>query len=58
LLDEPTANLDYKNKQELIELINTLFPNATIIISSHDIEYIPDDYIRLELQNGDFNNEQ
>ena len=58
LLDEPTANLDYKNKQELIELINTLFPNATIIISSHDIEYIPNDYIRLELQNGDFNNER
>jgi len=38
LLDEPTSNLDIKNRRNIITILNSL--EKTIIISSHDLEFL------------------
>ncbi len=43
ILDEPTANLDPKSREELIKLINILHNkrDITLVIASHDVDFIP-----------------
>jgi len=36
LLDEPTANLDGANKALLLDVIDQLFSDKTLIIATHD----------------------
>lgn len=38
LFDEPTANLDSRNKRKVIELIKEM--SETLLISSHDLEFL------------------
>ncbi len=38
LFDEPTANLDSRNKRKVIELIQEM--NETLFLSSHDLEFL------------------
>ena len=40
VLDEPTANLDAANKKQLLDIIDELFKDKTLIIASHDHEVI------------------
>ncbi len=40
LLDEPSAHLDYKNKSRLLDVIDTLFRDKTLIIATHDADVI------------------
>jgi len=40
LLDEPTAHLDEVTKKQLLDVIETLFKNKTLIIASHDAAVI------------------
>lgn len=40
LLDEPTLGLDNQSKKNLINLLNELKANKTIIINTNDIEFI------------------
>ncbi len=52
LLDEPTANLDAANKTVLLDVIERLFADKTLIIASHDSEVIQRMDRRIELQQG------
>lgn len=52
LLDEPTANLDAANKTLLLDVIDRLFIDKTLIIASHDPEVIQRMNRRVELQQG------
>jgi ATP-binding cassette subfamily C protein CydD len=52
LLDEPTANLDAANKKLLLDAIEQLFIDKTLIIASHDAEVIQRMDRRIELQQG------
>ena len=52
LLDEPTANLDAVNKSLLLDVIEQLFVDKTLIIASHDHEVIHRMDRRIELQQG------
>ncbi|MFZ2312996.1 MAG: ABC transporter transmembrane domain-containing protein [Methylobacter sp.] len=52
LLDEPTANLDAANKTLLLDVIDRLFRNKTLIIASHDAEVIYRMDRRIELKQG------
>jgi ATP-binding cassette subfamily C protein CydD len=52
LLDEPTANLDAANKTLLLDVIDRLFADKTLIIASHDLEVIHRMDRRIELQQG------
>jgi ATP-binding cassette subfamily C protein CydD len=52
LLDEPTANLDAANKTLLLDVIDQLFIDKTLIIASHDAEVIHRMDRRIELQQG------
>jgi ATP-binding cassette subfamily C protein CydD len=52
LLDEPTANLDAANKTLLLDVIDRLFADKTVIIASHDPEVIQRMDRRIELQKG------
>ena len=52
LLDEPTANLDAANKTLLLDVIDQLFIDKTLIIASHDPEVIRRMDRRIELQQG------
>jgi ATP-binding cassette subfamily C protein CydD len=52
LLDEPTANLDAANKALLLDVIDRLFIDKTLIIASHDPEVILRMARRIELQQG------
>ena len=52
LLDEPTANLDAANKTLLLDVIDQLFIDKTLIIASHDPEVIHRMNRRIELQQG------
>jgi ATP-binding cassette subfamily C protein CydD len=52
LLDEPTANLDTANKTLLLDVIDQLFADKTLIIASHDQEVIRRMGRRIELQQG------
>ena len=40
VLDEPTANLDATNKMLLLDIIDDLFKDKTLIIASHDNDVI------------------
>ena len=40
LMDEPTANLDGINKLRLLDKIETLFKDRTVVIASHDQDVI------------------
>lgn len=50
LLDEPTANLDAANKTLLLDVIDRLFKDKTLIIATHDAEVIRRMDRRIELQ--------
>jgi len=52
LLDEPTANLDAANKTLLLDVIDQLFADKTLIIASHDPEVTQRMSRRVELQQG------
>ena len=52
LLDEPTANLDAANKTLLLDVIDRLFKDKTLIIASHDPDVIQRMDRRIELQQG------
>ena len=52
LLDEPTANLDAANKTLLLDRIDQLFADKTLIIASHDPEVMHRMSRRIELQQG------
>ncbi len=52
LLDEPTANLDAANKALLLDVIDRLFADKTLIIASHDPEVVQRMDRRIELQQG------
>ncbi len=52
LLDEPTANLDAANKIRLLDTIERLFNDKTLIIASHDEEVIKRMDRRTEIQQG------
>jgi len=52
LLDEPTANLDAANKALLLDVIDQLFADKTLIIASHDPEAIRRMDRRIALQQG------
>ncbi|PPK74888.1 ATP-binding cassette subfamily C protein CydD [Methylobacter tundripaludum] len=52
LLDEPTANLDAANKTLLLDVIDRLFADKTLIIASHDPDVIHRMGRRVELQQG------
>ncbi|MDO9268480.1 MAG: thiol reductant ABC exporter subunit CydD [Methylobacter sp.] len=52
LLDEPTANLDAANKTLLLDVIDRLFINKTLIIASHDPDVIHRMDRRIEMQQG------
>jgi len=40
LLDEPTAHLDQQTKTKLLQLIESLFKDKTLLIASHDADVI------------------
>jgi len=40
LLDEPTAHLDQQTKLKLLDVIDVMFKNTTLIIASHDPQVI------------------
>ena len=40
LLDEPSAHLDAQNKAKLLDVIDSLFKDKTLIIASHDADVI------------------
>jgi ATP-binding cassette subfamily C protein CydD len=52
LLDEPTANLDAANKLQLLDIIDSLFKDKTLIIASHDADVISRMDRKLVLQQG------
>ena len=52
LLDEPTANLDAANKTLLLDRIDQLFADKTLIIASHDPEVMHRMSRRIVLQQG------
>jgi ABC-type transport system involved in cytochrome bd biosynthesis fused ATPase/permease subunit len=52
LLDEPTANLDVANKTLLLDVIDQLFADKTLIIASHDPKVIHQMDRRIKLQQG------
>jgi ATP-binding cassette subfamily C protein CydD len=52
LLDEPTANLDAANKSRLLDVIDQLFGDKTLIIATHDAEVIHRMPRRVQLQQG------
>jgi ATP-binding cassette subfamily C protein CydD len=52
LLDEPTANLDAANKALLLDVIDQLFIDKTLIIATHDLLVINRMDRRIELQQG------
>jgi ATP-binding cassette subfamily C protein CydD len=52
LLDEPTANLDAANKALLLDVIDQLFIDKTLIIATHDPLVIDRMGRRIELQQG------
>ncbi|MHA1582917.1 MAG: ABC transporter ATP-binding protein [Candidatus Baldrarchaeia archaeon] len=54
LADEPTAQLDYENKMNIIELLQKLRKerNTTIIVATHDLNIIKNFNKIYELKNG------
>jgi ATP-binding cassette, subfamily C, bacterial CydD len=52
VLDEPTANLDAINKMLLLDVIDELFKDKTLIIASHDHEVINRMDRKIVLQQG------
>ena len=52
LLDEPTANLDVANKVLLLDVIDQLFVDKTLIIATHDPVVIDRMGRRIKLQQG------
>ena len=41
LLDEPTASIDYQMKDLMIEILNIMKKNSTLLCISHDLSLIP-----------------
>lgn len=52
LLDEPTAHLDEVTKKQLLDVIENLFKNKTLLIASHDGAVIARMTRRIELNQG------
>lgn len=52
LLDEPSANLDAVNIEKLMDVIDALFKDKTVIIASHDPAVIQRMARKIQLQQG------
>ena len=53
LLDEPTANLDPKSKNDLLALLKEINrEGTTIVLTTHDVEILPDFIEKVILMNG------
>jgi ATP-binding cassette, subfamily C, bacterial CydD len=52
VLDEPTANLDATNKMLLLDIIDDLFKDKTLIIASHDNDVIKRMDRKIVIQQG------
>nr|WP_305907301.1 ATP-binding cassette domain-containing protein [Methylomarinum sp. Ch1-1]MDP4520042.1 ATP-binding cassette domain-containing protein [Methylomarinum sp. Ch1-1] len=52
LLDEPTANLDRQTKRQLLDSIDRVFKQKTVIIASHDPEVVERMGRQVKLVNG------
>jgi ATP-binding cassette subfamily C protein CydD len=52
LLDEPTAHLDEQNKMLLLDVIENLFKDKTVIIASHDAAVIERMSRQVMIENG------
>ncbi len=51
IINEPSAELDYKNAQNIIEILKTIKTLSTIIIEHNPMLYLQADYI-IELGSG------
>jgi putative ABC transport system ATP-binding protein len=53
LADEPTGNLDTKNGQRIIQILQTLKGEGkTIVVSTHDADIMPLADVKLYLDEG------
>jgi len=52
LMDEPTSKLDDDNKANIIELIQKVFKNKTVIIITHEKSWFNDGFVHLKLKEG------
>jgi putative ABC transport system ATP-binding protein len=53
LADEPTGNLDTKNGQKIIQILQTLKSEGkTIIVSTHDAEIMPLADLKFYIEDG------
>lgn len=53
VIDEPTSSLDPQSKQYVINMINFLFQNKTVLIVTHDKEFINSVEDIIELKEGE-----
>lgn len=52
LLDEPTGNLDSKNKERVFDLLNRCKEGKILIVVSHDLSFLPEGCVVLEMRDG------
>jgi len=52
IIDEPTSSLDPESKEQVINMINYLFVNKTVLIVTHDREFIKSVEDVIELKDG------
>ena len=52
LLDEPTSHLDEQNKLLLLDVIDALFKDKTLLIASHDPAVIARMSRQIVIENG------
>ena len=55
ILDEPTSALDKKNKEKIVNVIEELGKDKTIIIISHDV--ISPSFRKITMKQGELSNE-
>jgi len=53
VIDEPTSSLDPESKQYVINMINLLFNNKTVLIVTHDRDFIKSVEDVVELKEGE-----
>jgi ABC-type multidrug transport system fused ATPase/permease subunit len=56
IIDEPTSSLDPESKQQVINMINYLFTNRTVLIVTHDRDFIKSVEDVVELKEGEIIN--
>lgn len=52
LLDEPTGNLDSKNKERAYDLLSRYKEGRIIIVVSHDLSFLPEGCVVVEVRGG------